>query len=89
MCQPGIVLPVPRDAHPGRPLTQPGDALERAFHLGSGAHDADQVLHHHLELLLDLVGAFAGRAALERLERLPDRVVHIGRGDLGARRSWA
>ena len=59
MCQPGLYSRLPADAHPRRALPQPSDPLERALHLRRGPHDPDQVLHHHLQLLLDLVGPLA------------------------------
>ena len=52
-----------------RPRAQLFEAVERALHLGRVPHDADEILHHVLERVLDLIGTLSARAARERLER--------------------
>ena len=45
------------------------DFVEGLLHFAFGADDADEVLHRVLQIVLDLVGVFAGGAALEGCER--------------------
>ncbi len=74
---PGVVFAVAAgDSDACGALLERDDRLERVFHLDLGPHDADLVLHHRLQFVLDLVGAFGG-AALERLEGPPRRPVHL------------
>src|SRR5262245_36534839 len=62
-----IVLPITADTY--LPCTRPEalDVVERLLHFRLAPHDADQLLHHGLELLLHLVSPapIGGRAALE------------------------
>ncbi len=59
MCQPGIVLPVAGTPTSARPLAQREDSLEGASHVALVAHDADELLHHVLQIVLHLVRPFA------------------------------
>ena len=70
MCQPVLysrwpVTPALRGACRSAPA-KPG---QRLLHLALVADDADEVLHHALQVLLNLERVLGGVAALERLER--------------------
>ena len=66
VCQPGLYSRLP--VTPTRPARSPElvEPVERARHFVLPAHDADEVLHHVLQIVLDLIRAFAVGAALER-----------------------
>src|SRR5581483_9765771 len=68
-------IPAYRDF--ARAFGQPLDAVERALHLFAAPHDTHQVLHHVLQLLLDLVWPLALRVALEEGERPALRFLHL------------
>ena len=70
VCQPLLYSRLPVDAG-ARPRARAGPCSFswRLAHLGFLADDADQVLHHVLQVVLDGVGVLAGRAALERRQR--------------------
>ena len=55
-----VVLAVARDPGAGGALAQSGDHVQRLLHLAFDAHDADQVLHLLLQLVLDGVRILAG-----------------------------
>ncbi len=79
-----IVGAVPVDAQPPGALSQSGQLLHRTRHLALAPHDADQVLHHPLQFMLDAVTARAviARLALERRQRGARRSFHLARVDL-------
>src|SRR6267143_3292188 len=56
---PRIVLAVARNGYLLGPLVKSSERVERAAYLTFLAHDADEVLHHRLEIVLDLVRVFA------------------------------
>src|SRR5439155_24617750 len=86
---PGIVLAAARDADPARAFSQLVQPSERSAHLALIANDADESLHHILEVVLNLEGSFRARAGgnrtLERLERLARRLVNLALIDFAAR----
>ena len=47
---------------------KPLELLQRLLHFAFAAHDADQFLHHVLQLVLDLVRAFGAAAWLRRAQ---------------------
>src|SRR5215217_7054392 len=65
----GVVFTMADDAGAGGAAVQLLQPDERLLHLALVADDADQVLHHRLQVLLDLERVLRGIAALERLER--------------------
>src|ERR1700681_1745825 len=58
----GVVLAVAGDVDPPRPLAQMAEAVQSALHLRPGADDVAEILHHGLQLVLDLVRIFAADA---------------------------
>ena len=64
----GVVLAMSADADAARERAQPRQTFERPLHLRLGAHDADQVLHHVLQLVLNPVRTLAVAAGGERLD---------------------
>src|SRR2546423_3573779 len=65
---PRIVLPVSSNRHLPRALTQRFESFQCATDLFLAAHDADQLLHHSLQIVLDLVGALFAALPIERLQ---------------------
>src|SRR5947209_10055096 len=65
----GVVFAMAADAHPARSVAQRLESRERALHFRFVSDDADEVLHHFLQRILDLVGSFSLRATLKRLQR--------------------
>ena len=57
-------------------------AIERTGHLLSPAHDANKILHHFLQVVLNLVRAFAIAAACERFEGFASRLFDLAFVDL-------
>src|SRR5512141_87986 len=68
-----IVFPVSRNEYSGGPISQRGQALEGLLHLLLATNYSNELLHHFLERVLNLVRAFRRRAcrvATEWLERV-------------------
>src|SRR3954468_13847618 len=61
-----IVLAISGDGNLGRPLSETPQRVECALHLLFAADDADELLHHRLQIVLDLERALAA-GAVERL----------------------
>src|SRR5262249_8364936 len=78
----GVVLAIALDADRLGALLETLDGLERAHHLLLAAHDADQVLHHVLQVVLDLERPLGVPAALEGRERILRGSLHLGAVDL-------
>src|SRR5206468_829857 len=71
----GIEPTMAGDSHGARTLPQFLKTIERALHLVLASHDADEVLHHLLQVLLDLIRTFVASAtdvAVKRLQRATD-----------------
>ena len=93
VCQPGLYSRLPETAVLAGALPELAETIERPCHFVFAADDADQFLHHALQLVLDLIGPFgtaAAGAALERLERLRGgffdlRIVDTGRRNFPSR----
>src|SRR5207249_1439862 len=71
----GIETTKADDTDGARTLPQLLKAIERTLHLVLAANDADEVLHHLLQVLLDLIRTFVASAAdvaVERLQRATD-----------------
>ena len=64
---PVVVLAVACDAYVLRPGVQGLNLYQCLLHFCFGANDADQVLHGFLQVILNLVGILAGRAAIENV----------------------
>ena len=80
-----VVLAVVRRCRPAPPASRRlRDHVERLLHFALGAHDADQVLHGLLQLVLDLIRILAGRAALEGLQRRSLRQLSICASSIAA-----
>ena len=62
---PVFVLPVAGDAHTICPHLKLRDFLQCLLHFIFCAHDADQILHRVLQVVLNLIGVFTQWAALE------------------------
>src|ERR1700733_2533960 len=60
-----VVLTVARDTRADGPRLQLRDHLQCLLHLVLGSHDAHQVLHLFLQIVLNLVGILSGKAELE------------------------
>src|SRR6516165_8528696 len=73
----GVVLSMAGDANARRSRAQVLQLVESASHLPFCPHDADEVLHHFLQRILDLVRPFAMSPAFERVERSARGVVHL------------
>src|SRR4051812_5521458 len=65
---PRIVLAVPGYGYLTRSVPQNLERVECATNLGLSSNYPDQILHHCLQIVFDLVGVFSHRAALEGLE---------------------
>ena len=71
-----IVCPIARHRYLFRAIPQRLNAIERAAHLVFPAYDANQVLHHVLQIVLHLIRAL-GAATLERLKRFLRDPIHF------------
>ena len=69
VCQPLLYCRCPAIPARSARVAKLLDDFERLLHFAFRAHDADQILHRVLQLVLDLIGILAGGAALEGLER--------------------
>src|SRR5688572_18776420 len=54
----GVVFPVTGYRDVLCPLPETGDRIKGLLHFFFATDNADQILHHHLEVLLDLVWSF-------------------------------
>ena len=81
-----IVLPVSCHRNLARPFSQRLQRVQRPPHLVFASHDPDQLLHHRLQIVFDLIGALTILTALpiERLESEADDVIRLLR--IGPRR---
>ncbi len=77
----GVVFAIACHSDMPGALAQFQNGLQGLLHLFLAAHDAHLVLHHVLQVMLDLIGTFA--RALERFERLPSRLLHLRHVDGG------
>ena len=76
----GIVFAIAVAPRRWLPFFKLREAYQRALHLFFAAHDADQILHHVLQLVLHFIrGDAAG--AVERCERLTGDLIHLLRID--------
>ncbi len=82
----GIVLAMAVNGGLVGALPELSEVLQRLLHFAFVADDADERLHHFLQLTLDLVGTLrtgaGGRAALERLECLFGRGLDVSVVDI-------
>src|ERR1700733_7984255 len=67
----GIIFPVPVHSDGLRPLPKLAQAVQSSNHLLLASHNANQVLHHFLQIVLDLIWTLGVAGALERFQRLP------------------
>src|SRR5205085_5252525 len=72
-----IVLSVSGDRNLPRPPTQPSQSFQGATNLLLPSHDSNLLLHHLLQIVLDLVWPFLPALSIERLERAPNNVVGL------------
>ena len=78
----GIVFAIASHADLARALPQPTNALDGALHLLALAHDANQVLHHVLQLVLDLIRGFLLGLFVKKGQRPAGRLLHLAGIDL-------
>src|ERR1700674_1321473 len=78
-----IVLTVSGNGNLSGPLFQRLECIDCAVDLILPAHDAHQLLHHRLQIVFYLVGAFATALPVEGLERRVDDRISMLRIDSG------
>ena len=76
MCQPLLYSAIAADAGARRPLAQALQLVQRLLHLRFDTDDADEVLHHVLQIALHGVRVFRRRPALEGRQRRSRRPFH-------------
>ena len=77
-----VVLAMAGDARAPGSFAQVLDRFQCLLHFALHAHDAYQVLHRFLQVVLDLVRILARGAVVERRERGCGGVLHLGFIDL-------